>query len=142
MIIVLLILPILYTTVPPAPTVTVVASSNLTYVGESFNLVCSALVVPNGLISDLILMWSGPGVDQNSAQLSREASDLSLSFSPLYTSHGGVYVCTARLTIPEAGVDVMATQEITVYTQSKQNPTIAHLQSTNIIAFFQFPLQL
>ena len=110
----------LCSTVPPAPTVNIVASSDLTYVGESFNLVCSAMVVPNGLISDPELTWSGPGVDQNSVQLSREALNLSLSFYPLFTSHGGVYVCTARLVIPEAGVDVMVTQEITVYAQSKQ----------------------
>ena len=104
---------------PPAPTVNIVASSDLTYVGESLNLVCSAMVVPSDLISDPILTWSGSGVDQSSTQLSREALSLSLSFSSLYTSQGGVYVCTARLAIPEAGVDVMATQEITVNTQSK-----------------------
>ena len=105
---------------PPAPTVNIAISSDLTYVGESLNLLCSAMVVPSGLINDPMLTWSGPpGVDRSSAQLSREALNLSLSFSPLYTSQGGVYVCTARIAIPEAGVDVMATQEITVYAQSR-----------------------
>ena len=112
----------------PAPIIDIVASSDLTLVGEPLNIVCSAMIVPDDLISDPTLTWSGPGVDQNGAQLSREALNLSLSFSPLYTSHGGVYVCTARLAIPEAGVDVMATQEITVYAQSKlANSTVDHL---------------
>ncbi len=95
------------------------APSDPVFVGESLNLVCSALAVPNDLINDPVLTWSGPGVDQTTAQLSREDLNLSLSFSPLYTSQAGIYVCAARLAIPEAGVDVMATQEITVYAQSK-----------------------
>ena len=95
------------------------ASSNVAIVGESLNLVCSAMIVPDSLVNDPILMWSGPGVDQNSVQLIREDRNLSLSFAPLYTSHGGVYVCTARLAIPEAGIDVTGTQVMTIYAQSK-----------------------
>lgn len=105
--------------VPPAPIVNIAASSDPMFVGESLKLVCSAMVVPHELINDPVLTWSGPGVDQTSIRLSREALNLSLSFSPLLTSQAGIYVCTARLVIPEAGINVMATQEITVYAQSK-----------------------
>ena len=91
------------------------------------------MVVPHELINDPVLTWSGPGVDQTSAQLSREALNLSLSFSPLLTSQAGIYVCTARLAIPEAGINVMATQEITVYARSKLNEFHGCLSTSNII---------
>ena len=122
---------VLCSTVPPVPIINVVASSDLSYVGESFNLVCSAMIVPNDLITDPVLTWSGPGVYQNGAQLSTDVLNLSLSFSPLYTSHGGVYVCTARLSIPDTGVDVVATQEITVYAQSKLSRF--HMYSSSLL---------
>ena len=34
------------------------------------------------------------------------SSYLSLPFSPLTASHGGIYTCAARLIIPVAGVDL------------------------------------
>ena len=95
-------------TAPPIPVVVIVpTSSDSAVAGESLKLTCSATVVPDNLIIDPILTWSRPGVDQIGVEESIEtASNLSLTFSPLYTSHGGVYVCSARLTNPEAGVDV------------------------------------
>lgn len=43
---------------------------------------------------------------------------LSLSFSSLLTGYGGVYTCTARLSIPEAGVDISGTNTTIVVVQS------------------------
>ena len=107
-------------TAPPIPVVVIVASSDSAVAGESLKLTCSATVVPDNLIIDPILTWSRPGVDQIGVEESIEtASNLSLTFSPLYTSHGGVYVCSARLTNPEAGVDVTGIQMTTINVQSK-----------------------
>ena len=99
--------------------VSISASSDLTTAGDLFNLTCSAVIL-NNLISNPILIWSGPGVNQINVQSSSEALNLTLSFSPLHTSHGGVYICRVRLLIPEAGVDVSETQTTIINVQSKQ----------------------
>ena len=105
-----------HSTAPAAPTVSVVHSSNGSILaGEQLILTCSA-TVQEGTMGSPILTWSRDGVE-----LSAEASSnsLLLRFSPLLTSHGGVYMCTARLAIPEAGVDVTGTNTTAVRVQSE-----------------------
>ena len=98
-----------------------IISSGVSIAGLSHDLVCSASVVQN-LITGPILTWEGPGVGQDAVELSGRAMDtstyLSLTFSPLRTSHGGVYTCTARLNISEAGVDVTGTSSWSTIIQS------------------------
>ena len=103
-------------TASPVLNVSIVRSSDLVFAGESLNLSCS-VSVPHNLVHSPILMWSGPGVDQNSTELSGE-SPLSLTFFPLHTSHGGVYTCTASLNIPETGVSVSGVGMVTIVVQS------------------------
>ena len=83
--------------------------------GQTLTLTCSASLQQD-VNGSPTLMWTRDGVEQPGEASS---DSLSLSFSPLLTSHGGVYTCTARLTIPEAGVDV-----------SETNTTIVTVQST------------
>ena len=80
--------------------------------GQSLTLTCSA-TVQEGISGSPTLMWTKGGVQQSTGS--------SLTFDPLLTSHGGVYTCTARLTISEAGVDV-----------SGLNATIVRVQSMSI----------
>lgn len=101
------------------PVASIQSSGDSFIAGDSLNLTCSVVVVPNNLINDPLITWTGPGVNTNTVQVSREASELSLVFSTLLSSHGGVYTCAALITIPEAGVSVNATQFIVMNVQSK-----------------------
>ena len=62
------------------------------------------------------LAWSRDGME---LVVGAASGSLSLTFSPLTTSHGGMYMCTARLTIPLAGVDVTGNNATNVRIQSK-----------------------
>ena len=80
--------------------------------GLPLTLTCSATVQECIDVSPT-LTWTRDGVEQSSG--------LDLTFDRLLTSHGGVYTCTARLNIPEAGVDVYGTNTTTVVVQSMFN---------------------
>ena len=103
---------------PPTPSVSIISAGPLTG-GLAHNLTCSSTVIP-GLISGPILVLEGPGVNQPGVELTGEMiyGPLSLYFSSLLTGYGGVYTCTARLSIPEAGVDISETNTTTVVVQS------------------------
>ena len=109
---------ICHITVPPEPSVSIMSSGPST-AGLPHSLTCSVIVVP-GLVAGPTLTWEGRGVGQDGVELSGEASSspLSLSFTQLLTSHGGVYTCTASLTISEARVDISGSNMTTVAVQS------------------------
>ena len=90
----------------------IVHSTTLVVAGQSLTLTCSATVQEDIDVSPT-LTWTRDGVEQSSGSV--------LTFDPLFTSHGGVYTCTARLNIPEAGVDVYGTNTTTVVDQSTFN---------------------
>ena len=73
--------------------------------GLPHHLNCSVIVIP-GLTSAPSLQWEGPGVGQPGVEVSGEStsSHLSLSFSSLFTAHGGVYTCIATLSVPGATI--------------------------------------
>ena len=77
--------------------------------GQSLALTCSATVL-EGSSGSPTLTWTRGGVQQSTGSR--------LTFSSLLTSHSGVYTCTARLTIPEAGVDVSGLNTTNVSVQS------------------------
>ena len=68
--------------------------------GQSYSLQCSASVV-DGLVvlPDLKIVFP------NSTEISAmNTSSLVYTFSPLRTSDGGQYTCTATVNIPQAGI--------------------------------------
>ena len=77
--------------------------------GQSLTLTCSA-TVQEGISGSPILIWTKGGIQQSTGS--------TLTFDPLLTSHGGVYTCIARLTIPKAGVDVSGLNATIVRVQS------------------------
>ena len=89
--------------------------------GLTHSLICSSTVIPD-LSFGHTLSWQGPGVNKAGVKLTftRGVSSglLSLSFSSLLTSYGGVYTCTSRLYIRRTGVDVSGTNMTTVVVQS------------------------
>ena len=80
-------------------------SSGPSTAGLPHNLICSATVIA-GLSSAPSLRWVGPGVGQPGVEVSGEGTSgpLSLSFSSLLTAQGGVYTCTAMLSVPRTTV--------------------------------------
>ena len=101
---------------PPVVRVNPFNSVTLTLAGESLTVICS--VIPqNGIMynNTLTLMWTGDG---GTPLPSGESFGPIIRLSPVHTSHGGEYTCTARLNIPEARVDVSGTNTTAINVQS------------------------
>ena len=76
--------------------------------------------LPDEIVIEPILVWSGPGVDQSNVQLSSNNSSLTLTFDPLLTSHGGVYTCEAMFAISQVGIsDMTSSSTLNVIAQSE-----------------------
>ena len=84
----------------PPPVVAISPSGDST-AGQSFSLQCSA-GVEAGLVVGPDLVLVAPNGSEVASQMSTSA--LSHTLSPLRTSDGGQYTCTATVTIPEAGI--------------------------------------
>ena len=83
----------------PAPNVTIMFPENLT-AGQNYSLQCSASVV-DGLVVQPELEIVHP----NSTVISVvNTSSVDYMFSPLRTSDGGQYTCTATINIPQTGI--------------------------------------
>ena len=96
----------------PAPVVTISFSGDST-AGEEYSLQCSVSVV-----AGLVVMPELKIVFPNSTEISvMDSSSLDYMFSPLRTSDGGQYTCTATVNIPQAGImdlQISAVGNITV----------------------------
>ena len=106
-----MILLIVYSPDLPAPIVNISFSGNST-AGEEYSLNCTASVVDDLVVlPDLVIV--GPNSTVSS---SNNTSSLIYMFTPLKTSDGGVYNCTATVNIPEAGIAIQnsTTENITV----------------------------
>ena len=74
--------------------------------GVSLRVFCS-VIVQDGIMNNntaLTVMWTRD--DGGMLLPVGESFGPHIFLSPVHTSHGGQYTCTARLSIPEAGVDV------------------------------------
>ena len=92
----------------------VAASEDAPVAGQLYTLLCT-VTVQNGPISDPQITWLDPaGLPLSSqgvitittqpvldAPFETRLTTYSLSFSPLYTSHGGQYTCQAIVTSPQ-----------------------------------------
>jgi hypothetical protein len=101
-IIILLRIQIFYIAVPSPPTVSIHPFNRLEMAGQPLTLNCSASI-QEGIRGTPVLTWT-----REDASLSSDVTSAPplLSFPSLRTSHAGRYTCTARLSIPEAGVDI------------------------------------
>ena len=106
----------------PAPVVNISFSGNST-AGEVYSLQCSASVV-----AGLVVLPDLKIVFPNSTEISVvNSSSLDYMFSPLRTSDGGQYTCTATVNIPQAGImDLQNSAVETVVVVGKQR-TDSHL---------------
>ena len=110
----------LFTAVPSPPAVRINPYNGVALAGESFAVNCS--VIPQeGIMYDsntLTVMWSRDG---GSPLPDGKSSGPLIFISPVLTSHGGLYTCTARLYISEAGVNVTETNTTVINIQSMKN---------------------
>ena len=88
--------------------------NRLEMAGQSLTLNCSASI-QEGIRGTPVLTWT-----REDASLSSDVTSAPplLSFPSLRTSHAGRYTCTARLNIPEAGVDIPGTNTTSIVVQS------------------------
>ena len=108
----------------PAPVVTISFSGNST-AGEEYSLQCSASVV-----AGLVVLPDLKIVFPNSTEISvMDSTSLDYMFSPLRTSDGGQYTCTATVNIPQAGImDLQNSAVETMVVVGKQR-TDSHLHT-------------
>ena len=98
-----------------------VSPSPVRTAGEAYMLVCTATVEEylQGIPS---LRWRLPGNTNNTSigtqSTNGTVSNTKLSFTPLRTSHGGVYVCEATINITGISPESQTANE-TVLVQSK-----------------------
>ena len=98
---------------PIPPTVSIGNSSSSVMAGQPFNLTCSVLV-QEGIGGTPSLAWSRVS---DGMELSFNESSDSLSFPSILVRDVGRYTCSARLTLPEAGVDVFGASTVSVFVQ-------------------------
>ena len=97
----------------PPPNVTISFSGSST-AGQSYSLNCSAAVVPD-LVTEPHVQLVFPN-----SNIAEGSSSVEQSFSPLRTSDGGQYTCTATVNIPQAGIDNLSstiTETVTVQSE-------------------------
>ena len=105
----------------PAPVVTISFSGDST-AGQNYSLQCSASVVAGlVVVPDLKIVFP------NSTEISvMDSSSLDYMFSPLRTSDGGQYTCTATVNIPQAGIMNLQNSAVeTVVVVGKQRIDVA-----------------
>lgn len=90
----------------------IVRSSDSVTARQLLTLTCSA-TVQEGIGGTPMLTWTRNGMGLGGEELS---CSLVLSFSPII-SDTGEYTCTARLAIPEAGVNVSGTNTTSLLVQ-------------------------
>ena len=83
----------------PAPSVSISFSGSST-AGLSHSISCTATVVP-GLVALPTMMIVFPN---STVVLAHNTTSVDYTFSPLRTSDGGHYTCTATINIPQAGI--------------------------------------
>ena len=114
----------LFASALPLPAVSIVSEGN-SIAGENFTVTCIAMVVSDLIQSTVVATsWT----DSEGSLLSPDATLISglntssvLQFSPLYTSSGGRYLCTASVSIPELSVQQTSSQPFDITVQSKIN---------------------
>ena len=93
---------------------------------NEIQLMCNVTLV-EGLVVRPSIKWSGVGVgDSNVTEsetviLSDTWSERNLTFSPLKTSHGGWYWCTANIFISSDSINLQNTNYKYLIVQSKWN---------------------
>ena len=91
--------------------------------GEQLVLTCTVTVVQH-LISVPSVEWSGgsvgkgDGVIKSNTTYNGVTSKKTLTFSPLHTSHGALYTCTATIIDQSINLTITGIKDARIYVQS------------------------
>ena len=112
----------------PALNITISFSGH-SIAGLTYSLHCSASVV-----AGLVVLPDLKIVSPNSTEVSAvNSSSVDYVFSPLRTSDGGQYTCTATVNIPQAGItDLQSSAVETITVLSKYHDPIPQCHVTNL----------
>lgn len=97
--------------------------------GGMLSLTCFATRVHN-ISGDVSIRWVGPdgiaitsggSLQLESSQVSGNVNYLTLQFSPLYTSHGGVYTCESTFDSDSIRYTISTIEEVVVTGKHNQN---------------------
>ncbi len=112
----------------PRPEVKIDGDTSPATAGSTRTLSCVTSVV-EGLVVNPSVVWmysdgnvvlSGDEITVGSPEVMGNTTTLTLTFSPLLTSHGGEYVCLASITIKEVSIeDLSSTAAVTVTVNCK-----------------------
>ena len=111
----------------PNPTVTIsgpTTSSGITTAPAGTNLMLTCLVsVVDHLVTLPKSEWRGGSIGSDNVNTEgTPSSSLTLTFSPLHTSHGNVYTCEAEIKIESIGITKTTTEMRRIVIQSKLPP--------------------
>ena len=99
----------------PAPSVSISFSGSST-AGLSHSISCTATVVP-GLVALPTMMIVFPN---STVVLAHNTTSVDYTFSPLRTSDGGHYTCTATINIPQAGITNLTASDVGIISVSSK----------------------
>ena len=91
--------------------------------GEQLVLTCTVRVVEH-FISVPLVAWSGGsvgrghGVIESNTTYNGVTSKKTLTFSPLHTSHGALYTCTARIIDQSSNLTKTGIKDARIFVQS------------------------
>ena len=103
----------------PLPIVSIITEGSF-LAGENFTVTCIASVVAESVI--VVTSWTdreGNPLQPDATIMSGSNTSLALMFSPLFTSHGGQYVCTATISIVELSIQRTNSMPLEITVQSK-----------------------
>ncbi len=109
----------------PADPVLEVVSTGVSTAGNTLTLTCTVtLQQPLRETPVIVALWPNGTVIENGTvdgvMVSLSSPFIGvLTFSPLRTSHGGVYTCRASVDIPLAGVSISSSSQTNVTVQSQ-----------------------
>ena len=108
--------------VPSAPVVRIESAGEST-AGINHTLTCT-VTLEQDLRAPLLIQWTAPNgsIIENKTlvdvTVSKSSNNLSLTFAPLHTSHGGQYFCMASVNVSEANVFISGQASLNITVQS------------------------
>ena len=104
-----------------------IGTSGSSVAGDEYTLTCTVTELLSGLTNMPTLQWlnsdnspvTGNDISVGEVNSMDTSATLTLTFTPLHTSHGGEYTCTAMLKSPPVEEGIVNSDMATVTVQSK-----------------------
>ena len=110
----------------PSPPVVIITVSGDSVAGSSLSLLCTATPPPIPLVSPPTVSWIQQDLADTVIPVTSDTSvSVNLTFNPLRTSHGRVYVCIAGYNIPDADLSDLTNTASTIIVRV-QSRSLSH----------------